>query len=313
MRIRFISSAAVALAAVLSCGTLSAAEGWLSDFEKAKADAESQKKDILMDFTGSDWCQWCIRLRTEVFDTKEFKSEAPRNFVLLELDFPQDKSKVPDKIREQNDKLQSKFGVEGFPTIFLADSQGRPYAQLSYEKGGPENYLKLIEKSRQIREKRDAAFNRAEGVSGMEKAKALRDGLQEIPEGLVASHYQKVLADIKTLDSEDSLGVSSKYGFMAEIKGLEERVRAKLASGGQAIREEADAFLKEHPKATAAQKQEVLFGLLNYLRPPKDNAVALKLMEDVEALDANSETGKRAKDLQGKIKAMIERQQSSGK
>jgi thioredoxin-related protein len=313
MRVFPMSPVAAVIVSVLSSLSLSAAEGWLTDFEKAKAAAQASKKDILMDFTGSDWCGWCIRLRKEVFDTKEFKEAAPRSFVLLEVDFPQDKSKITPKEQEQNDKLQSQFGVEGFPTIFLADAQGRPYAQLSYEKGGPENYLQLIEKSRQIRVKRDDAFGRASSAAGLDKAKALRDGLQELPEPLVATHYQKVLAEIKSLDAGDSLGMDAKYGFVAELKGLEGRLREKIASGGEGLRAEADAFLKEHPKATAAQKQQALFGVLSFLRPPKDNAVALKLMQDVLALDPASETGKRASELKGRIEAMIQKQPGGGK
>jgi thioredoxin-related protein len=312
MRTSFFSPVAALVLSVVSSVAASAADGWLSDFEKAKAVAESDKKDILMDFTGSDWCTWCIRLRKEVFDTKEFKESAPRNFVLLEIDFPEDKSKVSAKDRAQNDKLQEQFAVEGFPTIFLADAQGRPYAQLSYEKGGPENYLQLLEKARQSRVKRDEAFGRAASASGLEKAKALRDGLQAVSEALVLAHYQKVLAEIKSLDAEDSLGLDAKFGFAAEMKGLEGRLRSKIEAGGQAIRAEADAFVKDHPKATVQQKQEALFGVLSFLRPPKDNVVALKLMEDVLAMDSNTEVGKRAKELKGRIEAMIQKQ-GSGK
>jgi thioredoxin-related protein len=308
MRTSFLSPVAALVFSVLSSASLSAADGWLSDFEKAKAAAETDKKDILIDFTGSDWCTWCIRLRKEVFDTKEFKESAPRNFVLLEIDFPEDKSKLSAKEREQNDKLQAQFAVEGFPTIFLADAQGRPYAQLSYEKGGAENYLQLLDKARQARVKRDEAFGRAAAASGLEKAKALRDGLQAVAEPLVLAHYQKVLAEIKTLDADDSLGLDAKFGFAAELKGLEGRLRGKIEAGGQAIRDEADVFLKDHPKATAQQKQEALFGVLSFLRPPKDNAVALKLMEDVLALDSATEVGKRAKELKGRIEAMIQKQ-----
>ena len=107
-----------------------AGDGRLIDFEKAKAQAAAEKKDLLMDFTGSDWCGWCIRLRKEVFDTDEFKAQAPQKYVLLELDYPQDQSKVSEATRAQNDRLQSQFGIQGYPTIFLADSLGRPYAQL---------------------------------------------------------------------------------------------------------------------------------------------------------------------------------------
>ena len=78
----------VAVASILLSHAF-AGEGWLVDFEKAKLTAKTESKDILMDFTGSDWCGWCIKLRDEVFTKDEFKSAAPQKFVLLELDFPQ--------------------------------------------------------------------------------------------------------------------------------------------------------------------------------------------------------------------------------
>ena len=67
---------------------------WVNEFEKAKQTAATEGKDLLMDFTGSDWCGWCIRLHKEVFDLDAFKTAAPKNFVLVELDYPNDKSKL---------------------------------------------------------------------------------------------------------------------------------------------------------------------------------------------------------------------------
>ena len=90
-------------------------EGWVSDFEKAKSEAASTKRDMLLDFTGSDWCSWCIRLRKEVFDLPEFKEAAPKDFVLVELDFPQDASRVTPEIRKQNEALQAAYSA--YPTL----------------------------------------------------------------------------------------------------------------------------------------------------------------------------------------------------
>ena len=79
------------------------------------------------------------------------------------------------------------------------------------------------------------------------------------------------------------------------------------------MRSVAAEFLKGYPKASVAQKQQLLFGVLNYLRPPRDNEVALKLMEDVVALGKDSEEGKRAQEVKTRIKAMIEKQKDAPK
>jgi thioredoxin-related protein len=108
---------------------ISAAEGWTEDFDKAKETAAKDGKDLLIDFTGSDWCGWCIKLQKEVFTKDGFKSTAPKNFVLVELDFPQQKEQSKE-LKERNAKLQEEFGIEGFPTIILADAKRRPRRRL---------------------------------------------------------------------------------------------------------------------------------------------------------------------------------------
>jgi protein disulfide-isomerase len=97
--------------------------GWMEDFEAAKAVAVAQKRHMLLDFTGSDWCGWCIKLDKEVFDKPDFKSFSAQKLVLVKLDFPQRKAQ-DQKTKAQNASLQKKFRVEGFPTIVLLDPSG---------------------------------------------------------------------------------------------------------------------------------------------------------------------------------------------
>ena len=133
---------AIALVAAAVSSVRASGEGWVSDYEAAKKTAATEKKDLLLDFTGSDWCGWCIRLDKEVFGKEPFKTKAPKDFVLVTVDFPQQK-KLPEAVEKQNTELQEKFGVEGFPTIYLADSTGRPYAKTGYQPGGPEAYVRF--------------------------------------------------------------------------------------------------------------------------------------------------------------------------
>ena len=112
-------------------------EGWSHDFEAAKKQAAEQKKDLLVDFTGSDWCGWCIKLNEEVFSHDPFKTGVADKFVLVEIDFPRDKSKLSDETQKQNAMLQKQFSIQGFPTILLMDAAGLPYAQTGYQAGGP--------------------------------------------------------------------------------------------------------------------------------------------------------------------------------
>lgn len=117
------------------------ATGWGDDYKAALATAAKENKKVLLDFTGSDWCGWCIRLKKETFDQPEFKGFADKNLVLVEVDFPQGKTLSPE-VKKQNDSLQEKYGVQGFPALVLLDPQGKLIKQNSgYLPGGPKGFI----------------------------------------------------------------------------------------------------------------------------------------------------------------------------
>ncbi|MBL8738822.1 MAG: thioredoxin family protein [Planctomycetes bacterium] len=119
---------------------------WLTKFEEAKALAAKENKFVLADFTGSDWCGWCIKLKEEVFSKPEFATWAKDNVVLLELDFPRN-TELPAELKEQNDKLAAEYKIEGYPTILLLDATGAEIARLGYAKGGPAAWTKKADEA----------------------------------------------------------------------------------------------------------------------------------------------------------------------
>lgn len=137
----FLSSSAVL--SLLTSAALAAA-GWSDDYEKSIAQAKAEKKMVLLDFTGSDWCGWCMKLDKEVFSKPEFKKYAKENLVLVEVDFPQGK-RLPKKVQEQNEKLQKEHGVRGYPTIIVLNSEGSKVGQLGYMEGGPKNFIAKLD------------------------------------------------------------------------------------------------------------------------------------------------------------------------
>lgn len=120
--------------------------GWMTDFEKAKALAKEKNVPILIDFSGSDWCGWCIKLDMEVFSQQAFLDYAKDNLVLVLADFPTDKSKQSTELQARNEKLAMEFRVEGFPSVYLLNAEGEPLAKTGYEPGGPEAYIANIKK-----------------------------------------------------------------------------------------------------------------------------------------------------------------------
>ncbi len=114
---------------------------WMHDFEAAKAKAVKEGKPIFINFTGTDWCGWCIKLEKEVFSQKAFQDYAKENLVLVEVDFPRKKEQTA-QLKEQNKKLDKEYGVEGYPTLYLLDAQGKKLTEdIGYREGGPEAYV----------------------------------------------------------------------------------------------------------------------------------------------------------------------------
>ncbi len=120
-----------------------AGEGWPTDFEAAKKEAAEKGLPILADFSGSDWCGWCIRLDNEVFSQPEFKAYAKENVVLFLADFPNSTPQSAE-IKTQNEKLSTKYGVRGFPTVLLLNADGSVINKTGYQAGGAAAYVEHI-------------------------------------------------------------------------------------------------------------------------------------------------------------------------
>ena len=119
-------------------------DGWLTSYDEALATAAKENRPILVDFTGSDWCGWCIKLDKDTFSKPEWASFAKDNVVLLKVDFPQRKQLAAEQ-QKANDALQQKFGVQGFPTLVLLNSKGKEIARNSgYLPGGPDALIAWI-------------------------------------------------------------------------------------------------------------------------------------------------------------------------
>jgi thioredoxin-related protein len=108
---------------------------WHTDVKEAMKVSKKEKKPIMLFFTGSDWCGWCIRLQKEVFKTPEFTKWAKDNVVLVELDFPRRTPQTP-----QNAQLQQTFQVMGYPTVWFVNATEKD-KQVNFDKLGTTGYV----------------------------------------------------------------------------------------------------------------------------------------------------------------------------
>ncbi len=134
------------LCAVLALVQIKAAElDWQTDLPKAQAQAKTEKKLVMLDFTGSDWCGWCIKLNKEVFSKPEFAEYAKKNLVAVEVDFPNKKKLSPEQ-KQANAALAKKYEIKGYPTIIVLNSEGKKVGELGYQAGGPKAFIAELEK-----------------------------------------------------------------------------------------------------------------------------------------------------------------------
>ena len=292
-----------------------AAGNWMTDYEAAKAKAAAENKDLLMDFTGSDWCGWCIRLKDEVFDREAFSSKVGDDFILVELDFPEDTSKVPAETREQNKNLAIKYSVSSYPTIVLADSKGRPYAQTGYQPGGPEKYLEHLGFLKKRRDQRDATLAAAAKLEGVEKAKALLNAIGELPDATVDAFYGDLVADIKAADPGDESGFLKGRQYrraVGEYEGQAQKLfMAKDFDGAITL---ADSFVETHDPS-GEDKQHILLWKAMALVEKEQEAAALMLLDDIKAIAPESEFGAQIGMLKQRVNARFDqknRAQSPG-
>ena len=112
---------------------------WETNLEAATKVSMKTKKPLMLFFTGSDWCGWCIRLQKEVFKTPEFAAWASKNVVLVELDFPR-RTPQEEKIKMQNAEMQQLFQVQGYPTVWFA-TPSKVKEKINLDKLGSTGYV----------------------------------------------------------------------------------------------------------------------------------------------------------------------------
>lgn len=137
----FTTALLLLLAAICSHGS----GVWSTDLTKAQAQARAEGKAVLVNFTGSDWCGWCMKLRKDVFLKPAFTNYAQTNLVLVEVDFPKRKPLTP-AAQKANQQLAQQFQVQGFPTLVLIDSTGNRIGNVNYANGGPKSFINEVEK-----------------------------------------------------------------------------------------------------------------------------------------------------------------------
>ena len=295
------------------CAFVPAARGdeatWQTDFAAAKAKAKAEKKLLLVDFTGSDWCIWCKRLHNEVFDKDHFQAETPKHFVACRTGLPVDK-KLPDELKDQNETLQKKYEINGFPTVLLLDPEGQVVARTGYQAGGPEGYVKQLAEFRDVyatvvKMKQDIVS--AKGIARAKLLDKLIDAYVKLNnENDELTGWSK---EIVALDADNKAGLKIKHEFrlsMADYNKLKEK--QKFADAKAAL-EKALAL----DGISAEQKQSCYMAEGELCFMQRDFAGIVKCLQRAIEVDPKSNDASQAKAMIERFKPIMDAQEAVAK
>ena len=281
-----------------------AGSDWQPDLGPALETARAEGKDLLIDFTGSDWCGWCHKLDAEVFEQELFKEYAAENFVLVALDFPKEGGEVwkamPEDLRARNREWQARFGVQGFPTIMLMTPEGLAYAKTGYRPDGAGPYIQHLGELQEGEERAALRAALQTFTADADNAKGERlDAAYELMGKVAGDTHDALLETIRVHDPEDSRGVLARMALEdwkgRFLVGKEPDWKAMLAAG--------DSLLETRPNLAELAEYQVWMGFANALGGDLGEAEAR--LARVEALDDGSDrmVAQMSRNLKGLIAA----------
>ena len=262
-------------------------EGFTEDAKSAIERAVKEDKELILFFTGSDWCPPCKKLEAEVLSEKEFIFEVSKHYVLVKFDFPKQTEQDPE-IAKQNQEYAEMFGIDSFPTLVLTDSLLKPFAFASYEAGGFQNYLALLEEARKLRIERDENLEKAKGKTGAERAKFLDLAISKMRQELINVYYPDIVAEIVKIDKDGELGLRAKWNAaedaeMRKVIMTDVMMISRLEKPERAI-QFIDEVLKEID-FNNSEKLEIFQIKLNLVRQLKDDSKTDAMLDEMIALD----------------------------
>lgn len=197
---------ALPIVAALIAGAAVASETWSTNPAEAMQQAAAQKKGVMLEFTGSDWCGACISQKTQAFSLPQVQEAIGRAFIPVELDFPR-KKQQDEQTRASFDSYKKSYGITGFPSLVFTDAQGRPvHSVVGY--GSPEQVMKDTAQAEKALKAQQELTDKLEGkLSSQERRDTLVQLLKTVPQSSIRTFYKPALEELGTLDPQDTTGI----------------------------------------------------------------------------------------------------------
>ncbi len=252
-----------------------AAIEWTTDLDAARTRAAAEGKSVLVDFTGSDWCGYCIQLKKNVFDTPAFESFAKDDFVFVEIDVPSDVNRIGQELYNKNSQLCEQYKISGFPTIMIMSPEG--YIIGGFVGGA--NMARVQDSLNKAKENA-AKVKEAEKLEGSAKALKLAEVQASLASDLKIANTAmiQVIADA---DVDNVTGMKDMAKATAQMEELEEKLNATNGNPEKALPIINEAIATAYPvnlETMLQVKGQIIIALANGKLQKADSE------EDIEAI-----------------------------
>ena len=252
---------------------------WETDMAVAKERAVAEGKAILINFTGSDWCSHCRKVKYAVLDTPEFAAYVADKYVLLEIDIPR-RAHVDAAELEKRKELCKEYNVTGFPTFVMTDTTGEVLDGIVGGGIDIEGMKICMEGALERR----AALAEARKLTGEARARSLLAIYNDFPKKF-ENAAARLRMEIVEHDPHDSTGMQQQAAADEQMQALTEELTHYGMYDYQGKGKVYDAYLaKAHPLNTERimerKRAGVVFPCLNLM------LLNAKTVDDIHAAKA---------------------------
>lgn len=264
----------LAASAAIIMPTAQATDMWLTDFAEARAKAQAEQKPIVLDFTGSDWCGWCMTMRRMVLNTPEFYTYARDKFVLMEVDLPRNTSKMTKAQIQQNQALVNQYKINTFPTVLVITADGQFIGGFT----GGRTDLPSVMQPLDLAFTNATLLKQAATQTGLAKAQTLKTFYWNMP-GTIRRDMKELRKEIAELDPQNVTGMHTELQDLDLIESIK---AARLRMGDDAAVKLIIQSMSNVSEAHRGDMLQLLADCLNNrIQQTRENADSLADIENM--------------------------------
>lgn len=280
----------------------SAQAPWNDSYNATIEEAKADKKAVLIVFTGTDWIEICKIFYRDILAQEDFLKPVGEKFALLKIEYNKENTAKKDKAIEKQ-LLKDAYRVNGFPTVVITDTNGRPFALNGYQPVTAAEYAKSVLGMESLMQERLADMEKAETLEGVEKAKVLGAAIPELPGNMAARYFFREMKAVLDADPDNEAGFNELFKkLITDVKYSNEMQRLAKEVEWVKMLKLTDQYIEVN-KLEGSDKQAALMNKYSVQQKVGDPKGIIQSLLDVVKVDPESAIGKEAQKILDKWRA----------